>query len=184
MRSFNKVSEIVNIGIILILISGCSSFLTSKDRAMTLEDIINLSKTKIDSEVIIRQIEVTHSKFKLETSDIIRLKNEGVDDDVIEYMIKKEFSPERFRWKYDQLPYNYQNYSDRYYHQFNDEYYYYYSPFWDGLRGVPYHTYQSPYGIRRFYRRHPIYSPSNLLELYYGKEYFSPYYSYKRRPRY
>ena len=159
METLTKVTGLITVGLILLFISGCSPlFLTIDERAMTVEDIINLSSVKVGVDVIIRQIETTHSKFKLETADIIRLKKEGVEDEVIEYMIETAFTPERFSWEYRHAPYDYWYYHYDYpsNYSFND-YNYYYSPFWGGLRGMPYYRNRSPYyypvNIQTDYRR-------------------------------
>ena len=159
MKTLIKATGVITIGLFLLLTSGCSSlFLTIEDRSMTVDDIINLSGVKVGSDIIIRQIEITHSKSKLDTADIIRLKTEGVEDEVIEYMIETVFTPERFSWEYGYAPYDYW-----YYHYYYPSYYssydynYYYSPFWGGLRGMPYYRNRSPYfypvNIQTDYRR-------------------------------
>ena len=166
-------------GIIVLMLAGCSAFVTINERAMSLEDVINLSKVKLDSEVIIRQIEVTRSKFELTSDEIVMLKNEGVDDDVIEYMIETEFIPEKFTWDYGYSPYNY------WYYHYNYAYYpmydYYYNPYsmysnW----GMPY--YRSPYTVRRrpglvgrYYDYYPVTPPP-------GREYYQKERYQERRP--
>jgi hypothetical protein len=162
---------IITAGLLLLLISGCSSlFLTFEDRSMTVDEIIELSKVKVGADVIIRQIETTHSKFRLDTADIIRLKNEGVEDDVIEYMIGTVFTPERFSWEYGYAPYDYWYYHYYYpsYYSFYD-YYSYYSPFWGGLRGMPYYRTRSPYYYpvnvqTDYYRRRNLPYREDLLQ--------------------
>ena len=159
MKTLTKVTCIITVGLFLLLISGCSPlFLTIDERAMTVEDIINLSRVKVGVDVITRQIETTHSKFKLDTADIIRLKNEGVEDEVIEYMIETAFTPERFSWEYRSAPYDYWYYHYDYPSYYSSyDYNYYYSPFWGGLRGMPYYRNRSPYyypvNIQTDYRR-------------------------------
>ncbi len=56
--------------------------------AMTLQDVIDLSKAKVSDDVIIDQMRSTQSYFQLSTNDIIALKNEGVSEKVITAMIK------------------------------------------------------------------------------------------------
>ena len=188
MRVLSKVLRIIIIGLIFI-ISGCSEFVTFGDRTMTIEDIIKISKTKLDSEIIIRQIEITHSKFKLETQDIIRLKNEGVEDDVIEYMIGTDFTPDRFSWEYGYTPYEYSYYyfnsfyypytynTGSYYPNYDDYYYrmhYYPYLFQSNIQELM----QSGHRIGRYYyqpgysRYNPFYPPS-------GRDYFPGRYHYR-----
>jgi len=182
MRDLSKVFSVITVGLILLMISGCSSFVYFRERALTIDDIINMSKAKAGSNVIISQIDVTYSRFKLETADIIRLKNEGVEDDVIEYMIATDFTPKAFGWEYGYRPYDYRYYHyDYYYHPIYYpvyDYDYYYSPFRDGLRGTPYYRYRSPYSypvniLTDFYRHR---------RLYYEGDYYQRDRSRLRRP--
>lgn len=165
MGALIKVSGIITIGFIILMITGCSVFVTVNERAMTIDDIINLTKAEANSDIIIRQMEATNSRFELEADDIVRLKNEGVEDDIIEYMIETDFTPEAFSWEYGYRPYDYWYYHYDYYYQPIYypvyDYYNYYSPFWDGLRGVPYYRYRSPYSypvniLTDFYRQRSL----------------------------
>lgn len=133
MRALSKVFWMMTMGFILLITLGCSSlfYTTLNERAMTLDDIINMSKAKVDSTVIKRQIEVTRSRFKLAPADIIRLKNEGVENNVIEYMIETDLTPGRYGWEYGYGPYyGYWPYSYWYgsYYYPGYRYYHYYSP--------------------------------------------------------
>ena len=161
MRAMIRMTGIA--GIIVLMTAGCAAFVVVNERAMSLEDVVNLSRVDLDSEVIIRQIEVTRSKFELTPDDIVMLKNAGVDDDVIEYMIETEFIPERFTWDYGRAPYDY------WYYHYNYAYYpiydYYYNPYsMYNYRGMPY--YRSPYAVNRrrglvgrFYDYYPVSPP-------------------------
>ena len=151
MRTVSKISGIMVIGFILLVIAGCSEFVSFNKRALTLDDIINLTKAKVSSNAIISHIEVTRSRFKLETADIIRLKNEGVENDVIEHMIGTDFTPGRFSREYGYTSYDYWLYNfDSYYHPItpgwrlsrNFPVYRDYSPFWGSSRGAPYYRYR------------------------------------------
>lgn len=57
-------------------------------QALSIEDIEALSKNGLTDEVIIGQIESTHSIFHLSSDQIIELKQKGVSETVIECMIK------------------------------------------------------------------------------------------------
>jgi len=143
---------LVIVGVVMFTLAGCAAFMVVNERAMTVDDVISLSKAKLGSDVIIRQIEVTRSKFRLTPTDLVRLKNEGVDDDVIESMIETETIPEGYGWGYGfgYTPYDY--WYNQYYPYYNYPIYdYYYNPFsmyqyW----GRPYNNYwRSPYTVRR-----------------------------------
>jgi hypothetical protein len=77
---------------------GCGSYTSlqssqkspPKISAMTVNDVIALSKANTGDEVIIAQIQATHSVFALNNQDIIDLKNAGVSEKIIEAMIKTQ----------------------------------------------------------------------------------------------
>ncbi len=107
MRDIIHVKRLAGFGLVFLLISGCSAFVTVTDRTMQVEDIINMTKADVDSTIIERQIEVTHSKFELDIDQIIQLKKEGVADRIIEAMIKTSSVPDSFSWEYWYLPYDF-----------------------------------------------------------------------------
>jgi outer membrane lipoprotein SlyB len=55
---------------------------------LTLDDIKNMTKNGLNDDTIINQIKATNSSFRLTTSQIIDLKNSGVSQRVIDYMIQ------------------------------------------------------------------------------------------------
>jgi len=71
---------------VMALLAGCSAMFTNT-RAVSMQDVIYLTKHKLGSEVIIKHIRATNSRFSLTTEDIVNLKDAGVDDEVIGYMV-------------------------------------------------------------------------------------------------
>lgn len=55
---------------------------------LTMADIKALSNANVSNSVIISQIKSTHTIFRLSTSQIIELKESGVNQQVIDYMIQ------------------------------------------------------------------------------------------------
>ena len=55
---------------------------------LSMRDIKSMSKAGISDNVIISQIDATHSTFSLTSADIIDLKKAGVSQKVINYMIQ------------------------------------------------------------------------------------------------
>ena len=171
MKGLSKVFSILALVFLMLFLFGCSSFVTFNDRAMSIDDVINISKTKVDAEVLISQIDATYSKFQLTPEDIVRLKNEGVDDEVIKYMVESDITPDRFSWEYGYSQYDYWfNYYNAYYYPIYD---YYYSPMFHYRYGrMPYNSpssyydYPTPYVSRRqpgmvgkYYRYYPLFPP-------------------------
>ena len=73
---------------------------------MIMDDVIELTEAGLDTDIIIGEIDATHSKFWLDTDDILRLKKAGVDNEIIKHMIETRREPERFAWEYRDSPYN------------------------------------------------------------------------------
>ena len=97
MKALGRISEVIIIGFSLFITLGCSAFMSFNEQTLSIYDIIDMSKAKINSDVIIHQIAVTHSRFKLKPSDIERLENAGVEYDVIEYMIAPDLDKGKYK---------------------------------------------------------------------------------------
>ena len=151
MNNTIKNSGLILVPVIVLLVSGCAAFVTVNERAMSVDDVILITKSKVDSEVIISQIDATRSKFQLTADDIIRLKNEGVEDDVIQYMIESDFAPERFPRDYG---YSQSDYWFNYYNSYNFPYS---SPTYR-YGASPYNTYRSPYYNQSYYYPYTYYT--------------------------
>jgi Bacterial type II and III secretion system protein len=53
---------------------------------LTLEDVIALSKSRLSPRIVIRQMEITNAVFDLTVHDLIRLAENGVDEEIISAM--------------------------------------------------------------------------------------------------
>lgn len=119
MVNFKMRSLIVPMGLLVILMNlwGCAAYSRPKlaaesSRKLTKEDVVNMVTSDIGDEVIIAQIDATGSRFELSVSDVVELKNAGVSEKVIEYMIStgkeqdREGREARYLWYYD-YPYHY-----------------------------------------------------------------------------
>lgn len=165
MKALTNAVGLLITGVIITAVAGCAAFMMVNERALTLDDIITMSKAKVGDDVIKTHIDVTHSKYNLTPADVVRLKNEGVADEVIEYMLETDFTPDYYRWEYGYAPYYYgYNYYNRYYYPYSNYYNYYgaphyYSPFWGGYRRPywnPYTVNRSPGMVGRFYYYQPL----------------------------
>lgn len=159
MRAKHYVTVLLGTGLFILMISGCSSFMTINERAMQYEDVINMTKAGVGQDVIKRHIAVTRSRFELTTDQIIQLKEADVDDEVIEAMIETEELPEYYQYEYGYTPYEYWT---NYYNQWYPVYHYY--P--QGFPAYNYYPYVYPYSVYRqsnllgrFYRYAPLSPP-------------------------
>jgi len=159
MKAINIISVLVVTGLAAIMFSGCSQFMNINERAVSVEDIINMTKAEVGEDVIMRHIEVTRSRFELSSDQIIQLKKAGVGDKVLEAMIDTEDRPEHFDWEYGYSP---NEYWSNYYNQWYPAYTYYPSgyPTYSYSSSVyPYSIYRRSGLVGRFYRYVPIYPP-------------------------
>jgi outer membrane lipoprotein SlyB len=58
-----------------------------KEDRLSMDDVIALSQAGVESDVIISMLQKSHSEFSLTSSQVIRLKNAGVSQKVINYMV-------------------------------------------------------------------------------------------------
>jgi len=143
--------------VLLVSVYGCSALVTNP-RAVSIQDIIYLSKHQLGADVIITHIESTGSRFALTTEDIVRLKEAGVDEDVIEYMV--ELSAPQKPFEIDPRYRAYGQFPDQYYISpppaVYDLYHYPLFESYTGYYRSPYSIYTPPYRrqsglIGRFY---------------------------------
>ena len=76
---------LILLSIIAVFALGCAT----KPRPATLAqaDIISMVKVGVADEEIIRRIDATRTVFRLGSEDVISLRNEGVSDRVVNYML-------------------------------------------------------------------------------------------------
>ena len=84
---------------------------------MTVDDVIALARDSVSDDVILAQMNATHSSFRLTNNDIRDLKKNGVSDQVISAMIKSADQPKSSSRRVAYYPYS-------------DYYWYPYSPFY------------------------------------------------------
>ena len=161
MNVMKYVEPVLAMGIALLFFTGCSSFQVVNKRAVTVDEVIRMSRAGVGTDVIIRHLEATWSKYKLTTDDIVRLTEEGVDDDVIEVMVESGTLPDRFSWETGYYPYqnwgNYYDYYGYYGNYYGYRYHYpYYSTYNPYMYMSPYVVYRDPGLVGRFYRYAPV----------------------------
>jgi len=117
MRAVKHVSMVTAAALALIFIAGCSALEIGNPRAITVQDVIDMTNAGVGKDVIIRHIEVTRSRFELSPQEIVRLKKAGVDDKVLEAMVETEAYPEYgYGYEFGYSPYDYSfNYYNHWY---------------------------------------------------------------------
>jgi len=81
------------ITILWVLIFTATLFVANPAQAVTKEEIITLAQLGISADEIIKAIEKDRTIFNLEINDILELKNAGVPEKVIRFMLA---TPQRF----------------------------------------------------------------------------------------
>ncbi len=101
-----KRSEYLFFGMVVLLLTaaGCASIITNS-RAVSVQDVIYLTRHQLGPDVIIKHIEATGSRFDLSTEDIVTLKDAGVDERVIETMVELSAPMPPFDWESPWPPY-------------------------------------------------------------------------------
>lgn len=98
--------------------------------AMTVDDVIAMTKDGVGDDVILAQMKATHTYFRLTSNDIRDLKKSGVSDKVISAMIKTADQP-RTSAQTQQVPYY--PYPDYYWYPYPYFYDPWYSPVYFGF---------------------------------------------------
>lgn len=66
-------------------LAGCAT--TPRPTPLTQADIISMTKAGLTDEEIMRRIDDTRTVFRLNSDDVVRLRNEGVSDRLVTYML-------------------------------------------------------------------------------------------------
>ena len=72
--------------LVVALLAGCAST-KPRPTPLSLADIMSMSKAGLSDAEIIQRVEVTYTVFKLTADDVVRLRNEGVSNGVVTYML-------------------------------------------------------------------------------------------------
>ena len=78
-------TRLLAIAFVAILTVGCAT--TPPPTPLTQADIISMVKVGVPDEEIMRRIDATRTVFRLSSDDVIRLRNEGVSDRIVNYML-------------------------------------------------------------------------------------------------
>jgi hypothetical protein len=76
-----------------LLLAAALVFVAARADAVTLRDIIELSKAGLSDQVLLTLIEVDHSMFSIDASALKQLKEAGVSEEVIIAMIRSGRTP-------------------------------------------------------------------------------------------
>ena len=104
LRRLAIMGVIVAAGLIL---NSCAVYAPQYQASLPVSEIVKMSKDGVPSKNIIRQIRSSHSVYELPASDLAKLKNEGVQDSVLNYMQKTQLDAVRRDQRYQDSGYGY-----------------------------------------------------------------------------
>ena len=66
---------------------GCATHRPPPPPPLTQADVISMVKAGLTDEDIMRRIDATRTVFRLSSEDVIRLRNEGISDRLVTFML-------------------------------------------------------------------------------------------------
>ena len=78
-------TRVLAIAFVAAFVIGCAT--TPRPIPLTQADIMSMVKAGVPDEEIMRRIDDTRTVFRLSSDDVIRLRNEGVSDRIVNYML-------------------------------------------------------------------------------------------------
>jgi hypothetical protein len=91
MKNLMKFKNVIYLSFIvagIVLLQGCTIYRPYSAQLVTVPDIVQMSKDGITSKDIIREIRKSHTVYGLKADQLAKLRDEGVQDSVINYMEK------------------------------------------------------------------------------------------------
>jgi hypothetical protein len=73
---------------VILMLQSCVVYNPYTQQQVTVPDIVQMSKDGLSSKAIIREIRQSHSQYALKAEQFANLRNEGVQDSVLNYMQK------------------------------------------------------------------------------------------------
>ena len=85
---------------LVISMLGCSLLPRRQTETITLGDVVRLSRENVAPEAIIAKLKDSKTTFRLKADEILQLKEQGVDSQVLDYMLLAYIEEERrtTRW--------------------------------------------------------------------------------------
>jgi hypothetical protein len=147
-----------------VLIAFCL-VLPQAARAFGINDVCKMSKDGVSDSLIIRKIELSHKKFRLDSQDFHKLQKAGVSDKVISAMLETEASSkDKKKAEKEQLAYEKEQAKEQ-------------------GNGVPQYAgpYAGPYYAYPYYVPYYVpYSSPFTFSVGFGYSYYAPHYGYYR----
>jgi hypothetical protein len=85
-RSISRILFVCGSAFVVCLLCGCQTSSEKRPPAVNVGQIIEMSKGGVPAQDIIRKIHESGTVYRLRASELARLREQGVPDDVIDYM--------------------------------------------------------------------------------------------------
>jgi hypothetical protein len=92
------------------LFPGCSVYNQNSQASVPVSDIVQMSKDGVSSKEIIKELRQSHSIYLLKADQLAKLRNEGVQDSVINYLEKTHLDAIRHDQRMSDSYYGYPDY--------------------------------------------------------------------------
>ena len=73
--------------LLVTFVMGCATHKPAPPPPLTQADIISMVKMSVPDDEIMRRIDETRTVFRLSSEDVIRLRNEGLSDRLVSFML-------------------------------------------------------------------------------------------------
>ncbi|MDQ4122284.1 MAG: hypothetical protein M3209_12665 [Acidobacteriota bacterium] len=83
-----KISKLIKFVFFAAFVFGAFSSALAQTETLTNAEIIKMSQAGLNKQIILEKISVSTAKFDLSTDELVNLKKEGVDDEVISAMFE------------------------------------------------------------------------------------------------
>ena len=73
--------------LLLLFVMGCATHKPAPPPPLTQSDVISMVKMSVPDDEIMRRIDETRTVFRLSSEDVVRLRNEGLSDRLVSFML-------------------------------------------------------------------------------------------------
>jgi hypothetical protein len=80
-------TRIFYVTLLVLSVMGCATHRPAPPPPLTQSDVISMVKMSVPDEEIMRRIDETRTVFRLSSEDVIRLRNEGLSDRLVSFML-------------------------------------------------------------------------------------------------
>ena len=80
-------TRIFYVTLLVLFVMGCASHRPAPPPPLTQADVISMVKMSVPDEDIMRRIDATRTVLRLSSDDVVRLRNEGLSDRLVNFLL-------------------------------------------------------------------------------------------------